>query len=156
MPDALQLCLHVGGGRNVAVGKVAEVELDTGLEAPLQRHLVDAQRPFAAVHGGGEVVRSIKVRAVVGRDIDALDGPAFAIGKIGGREAGKEGADRRRALLVIDVRDVGRVAGWIGGDVALERYGDVDDAASQSNSLPLAVVSEAARLSIRPLALSLA
>src|SRR5262245_38695941 len=145
MTDPLQFGLNVRRGCNVPVGKATEVELDPGLEAPLQRHLVDAQRPFAAVHGRGEVVGRIKVRAIVGGDIDALDRPAFAVGKIAGRKTGKEGADRRRALLVIDVGDLGLVAGRIGGDVALQRYGNVDDAASQG--APSLVVGDAAEQS---------
>src|SRR5262249_23431822 len=91
MADPLQFGLDVCRSRNIPVGEMAEVELDAGLETPLQRHLVDAQSRFATVHGGGEVVRCVEVRAVMGRDIDALDGPAFAVGKIAGRKARKEG-----------------------------------------------------------------
>src|SRR5262245_66642484 len=101
MTDPLQFGLHVRRGCNVAVGKATEIELDPGLEAPLQRHLVDAQRPPTAVHGGGEVVGRVKVRAVMGRNIDALDRPAFAVAKFAARKTGKEGADARGTLLVI-------------------------------------------------------
>jgi hypothetical protein len=42
--DARQLGLDIGGGDHVAVGEVAEVQLHPGLEAPVQRHLVDGDR----------------------------------------------------------------------------------------------------------------
>ena len=41
MADALELRLDVGGGGDIAVGEMAEVELHAGLEAPVERHLVD-------------------------------------------------------------------------------------------------------------------
>src|SRR6516162_4162358 len=150
MAETLQFGLDVGRSGNIPVGEMAEVELDAGLEAPLQGHLVDAQRRFAAVHGGGEVVRRVEVRAVMGRDLDALDGPAFAVGKIAGRKARKEGAYHRGAFLVIDVGDPGLEAGRIGGNVALERYGNVDDAAGQGTSSLVAV----SLVAISPVAVS--
>ena len=55
------------GGRDIAVGEVAEVELDAGLQAPFERHLVDGDRALAAVHGRGEVPGRVEMRAVVGR-----------------------------------------------------------------------------------------
>ena len=119
--DALQLRLHVGGGGDVAVREVAEVELHARLEAPLQRHLVDGDGALAAVHGGGEVPGRIEVRAVVGGDIDALHGPALAVRQLGRRQAGEERAHLRRALLVVDVGDLGLVAGRVRRDVALQR-----------------------------------
>ena len=41
MSDAVELGLDVGGGRDIAVGEMTEVELDPGVEAPFERDLVD-------------------------------------------------------------------------------------------------------------------
>ena len=76
--DSRQLGLDIGGGRDVAVGEVAEVELDAAAEAPLERHLIDGDRALAAVHRRVEVVGCIEMGAVVGHDAQALDRPAFA------------------------------------------------------------------------------
>ena len=39
--DALEFGLDIAGGGHIAVGKVTEVQLDAGVQAPFQRHLVD-------------------------------------------------------------------------------------------------------------------
>ena len=50
---------------DVAVLLGAEVELDAGLEAPFQRHLVDGDGPLALVHRRMEVIGRVEMRAVV-------------------------------------------------------------------------------------------
>src|SRR5204863_131122 len=70
-----------------------------------------------------------EVRAVVGRDVDALDRPALAVRQIGGCQAREECAHLRRALLVIEIGDLRLGARRVGGDIALQRNGNIDDAA---------------------------
>jgi hypothetical protein len=82
VPDALELFLHVIARHDVAVRKVAEVELDTGLKAPLERHLIDRERAAAVILGRGEVVGCVEVRAVVRDESHALDRPGFAVRKV--------------------------------------------------------------------------
>ena len=87
MANALEFCLDVGRGDHIAVGKVAEVQLHAGLEAPVQRHGVDGHRLALAagqrrVHGAVEVVGRIQVGAVVGGQLHQLHRPAFAIGQV--------------------------------------------------------------------------
>jgi hypothetical protein len=67
---------------DVAVGHVAEVELHARAEAPFQRHLVDGDRAFAAVHRRMVVIGRVEMGAVVGGDLQALHRPAFAAGQI--------------------------------------------------------------------------
>src|SRR5262245_29058371 len=59
--DAFQLLLDLPRGDDVAVGLVAEVELDAGLEAPFERHLVDRDGALALVHRRMEVIRRVEV-----------------------------------------------------------------------------------------------
>ena len=75
-------------------------------------------------------------------------------GRSAGREAGEEGAHLRRALLVVDVGDLRLVPGRVGGDVALQRHGDVDDAAGQRLPPSKFAALVAAGLSIRGIGLS--
>src|SRR5262249_674098 len=81
MADAFQLGLDLGDGDDMPIGPVAEVELDAGLEAPFQRHLVDGDGALALVHGRMEVIGRVEMRAVVGREADVLDRPALAVGR---------------------------------------------------------------------------
>src|SRR3954471_12314400 len=46
MPDACELCLHLGRFDDMAIGHAAEVELHAGSEEPVKRHLVDAHHSF--------------------------------------------------------------------------------------------------------------
>ena len=79
MADALQLVLDLLGGDDVAVRQVAEVELHAGLEAPVERHLVDGDGALALVHRRMEMIGRVEMRAVVGREVDVLDRPALAV-----------------------------------------------------------------------------
>jgi len=121
MPDALQFIGNVGGGRHIAVWQVAEVELDAGLEAPLQRHLVDGPGPLAAIHGRMEMIGRIQMGAVVGGEAHRLHRPALAVGQIVLRQASEERQHLRQALPMVDIVD-GRVkAGRVGRNVVLQR-----------------------------------
>ena len=131
--DALELGLDVGRRHHVAIGQVAKVQLHAGLKAPLQRHLVDgpgllllAQR---LVHGAVEVVGRIEVGAVVGRELNLLDRPAFAVGQVFLLQAGKEGLDLADGVFVGEVLDLGREGGRVGDDVVFEVDREVDELA---------------------------
>ena len=126
MPDALELGLDVLGGRDVAVGKMPEVELDRRIEAPFQRHLVDRGGALAAVHGRGEMIRRVEMGAAVRRQLDPFDRPAFAVGQFLDLQPREELADLLGGLLVIEILDARAVARRIGHHVVLQRDGNVD------------------------------
>src|ERR1700738_2946039 len=90
MLDAVELSLHVGGGYDIAVGKMPKVELDAGLQAPIERHLVDGDCTLAAVHGGSKMPGSIEMGGVVSGQPDPFDRPGLAIGQILFAQAGKK------------------------------------------------------------------
>jgi hypothetical protein len=79
--DALELGLDILCGRDIAIGKIPEVELDRRIKAPFQRDFVDGGGALAAVHGRGEVVRRVEMGAAMSRQLDPLDRPAFAVGQ---------------------------------------------------------------------------
>jgi hypothetical protein len=64
--DALKLGLHVGRTRHIAVGELAEVEFHAGLQAPVQRQLVDGDGALAVIHGGGEMIRRVEMGGAMG------------------------------------------------------------------------------------------
>ena len=106
--DALQLRLDVGGGRDIAVGEMPEIELHPRLETPFERDFVDRPGALALVHRGMIVPGRIEMRAVVGGELSPARPPNPA------RPAdplvfkpGKNGSMPRQALLVIDVLDPG-------------------------------------------------
>src|SRR5262245_25240826 len=105
MPDTLELRLHIARRGDIAVGEMSEVELDGRLQAPLDRHLVDGDGAFTAIHGGGEMPRRIEMRAVVGGEVDMLDRPAFTVWQVRLLESGKEFADIGRSLPMIEIVD---------------------------------------------------
>ena len=78
MADPLELGLNVGGGRDIAVLEVAEVELHPGLQAPVERDLVDGGGAFPFVHGRMVVPWRVDVRAVVSGEMHALNRPSLA------------------------------------------------------------------------------
>jgi hypothetical protein len=129
MADALQLGLDLGRGDDVAVGLVAEVELDAGLEAPFERHLVDGDGALALVHGRMEVIGRVEMRAVVGGQADVLDRPALAVGQVLLLQAGKEAGDLAGRLLMLVIADLGRKRRRIGHHVVLEIDRQIDEAA---------------------------
>jgi len=129
VPDARELGFDVARGRDVAVGEMAEVELDAGCETPLQRHLVDGDGAFSVVHRGGEMPGGVEVRGAVGRELDPFDRPAFIIGQVFLLQSGEELDDVGRRLPVGEIVDLGSIARRIGGDVVLQRHRDVDQLA---------------------------
>ena len=136
MADAGQLGLDFLGLDDMAVGFGAEVQLHAGVEAPFQRHLVDPQGGPAAwsqrlVLAREIVVRRVHMRAVMGRDGDALDRGVLAL---------RQGRDRdahvlrhaRCGIVVVHVLDL-RLHAWrVGFDPRFQAGGDVDVAAGHA------------------------
>src|SRR3954451_17412338 len=89
---------------------LTEVELHAGLEAPVERHLVDRDRALAAVHRGSEVPGRVEVRAVVGGQAYPLESPALAVREVLLAQAGEERGQVRGRLLVVEVLDLRLVA----------------------------------------------
>ena len=136
MADALELGVDVGGGRDIAVGKMAEVEFHPGLKAPFERHFVDRPGALALVHCRVVVPRRVEMGAVVSCELHALDRPPLPVRQVLLPEAGKEWQDLRQALLMIDVLDLGSKPRRVGGNVVLQRRGNVDEASSHAFLLP--------------------
>src|SRR5579883_2650300 len=103
MPDALELVLNVFRGCDIAVGEMAEVELDGRLQAPFERHLVDGPGALAAIHGGMEVPGRVEMGAVMGREVDLLDRPALAVGQILRLQPIEELQHPWQPLLMVDM-----------------------------------------------------
>src|SRR2546428_2372518 len=133
--DALQLRLHVLRRHHVAVGPGTEVELHTGLEAPLEWHLVDRDRALTAVHRRREVVRRVEVGAVVGHEADPLDGPALGVRQLVFPQPREECGDVLRSVAVAEGLDLRAVAGRIGDHIVLDRHRQVDDGSGHAGSL---------------------
>ena len=75
------------------------------------------------------MIRRVEMRAVMRGELDPFDRPAFAVGQLLVLQAREELADLGRGLLVVEVADARPVARRIGGDVVLQRNGDVDQLA---------------------------
>jgi len=75
--DALELFVDVGGGCDIAVGKMAEVEFHPRLEAPLERHFVDRPGALPFVHRRMVVPGRVEMSAVVSRERHAFDRPSL-------------------------------------------------------------------------------
>lgn len=131
MADPAELLFHIGRRHHVAVREMPEVELHRRLQAPLQRHLVDGYRPFAAVHRRCVVVGRVQMGAVVGGDPYPFDRPPLAVGKVRDGGARKERHHLRRGLPVVVVVDLREVAGRVGGDPGLQRNGQIDEPANR-------------------------
>jgi hypothetical protein len=110
---------------------MAEVQLHAGLEAPLQRHVVDGDRRLLAaqrvVHRRVEVVGRVQVGAVVGGQVDQLHRPAFAVRKVFLLQAREERFDLLEGVLVREVLDLGRERRRVGQDVVLQEDRQVDE-----------------------------
>jgi len=127
----------------VAVRQSAEVELDSGLEAPVERHLVDAHRGPAAgdervIHGGEVVVGRVEVRAVVGADGAALDGGVLAAGQLVDAHA-HEAGHGRGGHVVVEIVDLREHFRRVAGDAGLEGDRDVHDAPRHGRCPPAGV-----------------
>ena len=70
MADAVELARNIVCRHHIAVGEMAEVELDAGLQAPVEGHFVDGDGALAASWWSGND-RARRVRAVMGREADA-------------------------------------------------------------------------------------
>ena len=106
MTDTGQFRLNVFRGCHIAVFKGAEIKLYAAPPAPFQRHLVDGDRPRAAIHGRVVVIGCIKMGAIVGRQGNTFDGPAFAPRQIIDRYAGKEPQQLLRRFLMVHIVDL--------------------------------------------------
>src|SRR5712692_2440857 len=112
----------------MAVGLVAEVELDARLEAPVERHLVDGDGALALVHRRMEMIGRVEMGAVVGREIDVLDRPALAVRQVFLLEAGEEAGDLAGRILVLVILDLRPERRGIGDHVVLEIDGEIYEA----------------------------
>src|ERR1700722_19560906 len=135
--DALELFVDIGGGCDIPVGKMPEVELYAGLEAPLERHFVDRSGALPFVHRRMVVPGRVEMSAVVSRERHAFNPPSLPVRQVLLSEARKERQDLRQTLLVINVRDLGAEPGRIRRDIVLQRRGNVDEASSHASLLPL-------------------
>ncbi len=105
-----------------------EVELDTALEAPFKRNLVDRPGALALVHRRVIVPGRVEMRAVVSRKLHALNGPALALGQVFLLEPWKEGKNLRQTLAVVRVFDFRAESRRVCGDVILKGHGNIDQA----------------------------
>src|SRR5262245_41843610 len=80
--DALEFGFDIFPSRNVAIGKMPEVELHAGLEAPVERNFVDGDCALAVVHGRRKVPGRIEMRRAVRRKAHPLEAPAFAVRQV--------------------------------------------------------------------------
>ena len=110
-------------------GLGAEVELHAGLEAPVERHLVDGDGALALVHRRMEMIGRVEMRAVVRREIDVLDRPALAVGQVFLLQAGEEAGDLAGRVVVLVILDLRAERHGIGNDVVLEIDRQVDETA---------------------------
>ena len=121
MPDARQFRFHLGRGDDMTIGEVAEIELHARLKTPVERHFVDGDRPAPAVHGRGVMPGRVEMSAAMGGHLDHLDGPALAIGQIGGFETRKILAHASRRRGMGEILDSRLKSGRIGGDARAQR-----------------------------------
>ena len=75
-----------------------------------------------------EVIRRVEVRAVVRREVDVLDRPAGAVGKVFLLQSGKEAGDLARRVGMLVVLDLRAKRRGIGDHVVLEIDRQVDEA----------------------------
>ena len=66
------------------------------------------------------VVGRVEVGAVVGGQLDVLDGPAFPVGQVVDPRAGEELQQVTAGMCVVQVVDLGQMAGWVGGNARLQ------------------------------------
>ena len=154
MADALELRVDVGRRRDVAVGKMAEVEFHPALKTPFERHLVDRPGALALVHGRMIVPGRVEMGAVVRRELHALDGPSLPVRQILLLEPGKERQDLRQTLLVVGIFDLGAKPRRVGWDVVLQRRGNVDQSPGHRFSPKSSKKSAVPELSARAMLLA--
>src|ERR1700749_517287 len=76
----------------------------------------------------------VEMRAVVGRELDALDRPSLSLRQVLLLQSRKEGKNLRHALLVVDILDLRAVPWRVSRHIVLQRHGNVDQAAGHSCS----------------------
>jgi len=103
MTDTAQFDCDVGGRRNIAVRYMTEIELFTGLIAPIG--LVNRAGSLAMVHGRGIVPRGAEMSSIVRRNGDPLDSAALAVGQVLGLQAWEETEYFEQHLVVAETGD---------------------------------------------------
>ena len=129
--DALELGLDLRRRHHMAVRHFAKVELDAGPEEPVERHLVDGHHRRTVDRVRLEVDRRVHMRAVMRRQLDVLDRPAFAVRQILAAKAGKQLAQQRRGIGVALVLDLRPHEGRVVHRLVFERRRQIDHAAGQ-------------------------
>lgn len=114
MVDARQFGFNLLRADDMPIGKVAEVQFDTGLKTPVQRNFIYPHRGFTVILGGVKVPRCVEMSAIMCGQIDAFDRPPLAIGQLIGSQAGKKGQYSVKALLVVSILNFGFIAWRIG------------------------------------------
>ena len=82
MANALELLVDVGGGRDIAVRKMAEVEFHARLKAPFERHFVDRPRALALIHCRMVMPGRVEMGAVVSCELHAFDRPSLPVRQV--------------------------------------------------------------------------
>jgi hypothetical protein len=131
--DAFQFGFDVTGRRDITVCHMAEIQFHAGLEAPFQRHLIDAPGRFPAgfqrvVHAGEKVIRRVQMRAVMGADLDLFHRGVFAVRQLIDPDTHIFGHGGR-GLMMIQILDLGQHVRRIASDAGLQRDGDIDQTA---------------------------
>ena len=121
MADARELGLDLGRAHDMAVGQMAEVELDAGAEEPVERHLVDGDHAVAVHVLRLEVIGRVHVRAVVGGERHILERPALAVRQVFDAQAGEESRHHGAGLLAGLVVDLRPHEGRVDHGVVVER-----------------------------------
>ena len=91
MADALELRVDIGGGRDIAVGKMTEVEFHAGLKAPFERDFVDRPGAFAFVHRRMVMPGRVEMGAVVSCELHTFDRPSLPVRQSSFSSPGKNG-----------------------------------------------------------------
>jgi hypothetical protein len=127
--DALELGLDVARGRDIAVGEMAEVELDAGCKhhSSGTSSMVIARLPRLMVEAKCQGASRWVVLWVESL-IHSMAQPS-PVRQILLAQAGEELDDVGRGLAVGGIVDLRPVAGRVGGDVVLQRHGNVDQCA---------------------------
>ncbi|MNH18480.1 hypothetical protein D3C79_781830 [compost metagenome] len=128
MADASQFGLHLRRRHHVAVRQVAKIQLHTRLQAPLQRQLIDAERPLAAIGGGRIMPGRIHVRTAVGGDLQPFSCPRLIARQVFLAQAREHRGHFRPALLVVHVVDLWQQRRWVSVRVVVQGYRKVQQA----------------------------
>ncbi|CAK7261895.1 protein of unknown function (plasmid) [Shinella sp. WSC3-e] len=127
MPDTAQFTLYILGRGDISVGKVAEVELHAGCEAPFQGYFIDSNGSGSAIHRRMVVVWGIEMRAVVRPERQFLYRPALLARQVFDRQTRKKRGYLVCCLAVPEIFNLRQHERWIGRKSGLERYGEINE-----------------------------